>query len=180
MKSIVKALLLTGALIAPSIATAQDYPSKAVTFVIPFGAGSSSDVMGRYVADNLSKLWKQPVVIENRSGAGSAIGAAYASKAQPDGYTLMFASSSYSTNAAVTKTLPFDPIKDFQPISMVSSGQMAILAGTRVPITTLDELIKQAKAQKLFFGSTGPGKFRAFHHCIDRGPSKNQTGACLL
>lgn len=161
MKLLVKALLV-GALLAPSIAHAEDYPSKPVTIVIPFTPAGSNDTIGRYLADGLGKLWKQTVVVENRPGAGSAIGAAHVAKARPDGYTLLFVSSTFTTNAATQKSLPFDPVKDLQPVGMGAIGQMVIVTGSRVPMPTLADLVKQAKSQKIFYGTTGVGSSTQF------------------
>ena len=161
MKLIVKALLV-GALLAPSIASAQEFPSKPVTIVIPFTPAGSNDTIGRYLADGLGKLWKQTVVVENRPGAGSAIGAAHVAKARPDGYTLLFVSSTFTTNAATQKSLPFDPVKDLQPVGMGAIGQMVIVTGSRVPMPTLADLVKQAKSQKIFYGTTGVGSSTQF------------------
>lgn len=159
---LIKSLLLIGALVAPSLASAQEFPSKPVTIVIPFTPAGSNDTIGRYLADGLSKLWKQSVVVENRPGAGSAIGAAHVAKARPDGYTLLFVSSTFTTNAATQKSLPFDPVKDLQPVGMGAIGQMVIVTGSRVPMPTLGDLIKQAKSQKIFYGTTGVGSSTQF------------------
>ena len=155
MKTIVSALALTAALLVSDMASAQSFPSKPVTIVIPFSPGASNDIFGRYMAEALGKHWKQSVVVENRAGAGGAIGAAYVAKAKPDGYTLMFSSSSYTINSAVKKGLPFDPIKDLKPVANSMRGQMMVVAGKRVPLPNLQEVVKQAKAQKLFYGGNG-------------------------
>ena len=157
MKTIVRSMLLVCALIAPSIAASQDFPSKQVTVVIPFPPGGTNDVVGRYVADRLKEHWKQTVVVENRPGAGSAIGAAHVTRSKPDGYTLMFVSSSFTTNAATQKNLPFDPVKDLQPVGLVAIGDQFILTGSRVPLSTLQDLQKEAKAKKIFYATTGVG-----------------------
>lgn len=157
MKIILGTILLACALMAPSIVVAQDYPSKAVTVVIPFPAGGTNDVVGRHFADRLKDLWKQTVVVENRPGAGSAIGVTHVTRAKPDGYTLLLVSSSFSTNAATQKNLPFDPVKDLQPIGMIALGDQFVLAGSRVPLSTLKDLQHQAKAQTIFYATTGVG-----------------------
>lgn len=160
---ILKALLpVAGLLLAPAAAQAQEYPTKNVTMVIPFTPAGSNDTIGRYLAENLGKLWKQTVVIENRPGAGSAIGSAHVAKARPDGYTLLFVSSTFTTNAATQKNLPFDPVKDLQPVGIGALGQMVIVTGTRTPMPTLADLIKQAKSQKIFYGTTGVGSSTQF------------------
>ena len=109
------------------------------------------------MAEQLSKMWRQPVVIENRPGAGTGIGAAYVAKARADGYTLLFSSNSYVTNAAVQRNLPFDPVADLQPVVMTAAAQLAIFAGSRIPIASLGEAVAQAKAQKVFVAMTGTG-----------------------
>lgn len=147
MKTFVYSVLLACALILPAAVVAQDYPSKPVTLVIPFPPGGTNDVVGRYVADRLKDFWKQTVVVENRPGAGSAIGVGHVVRSKPDGYTLLFVSSSFTTNAAVQKNLQFDPIKDLQPIGMVALGDQFVLAGSRVPLSSLKDLQKQAQAQ---------------------------------
>jgi len=157
MKTILKIMLIACALIAPSIAPAQDYPSKLVTVVIPFPVGGTNDIVGRYLADRLRDYWKQTIVVENKPGAGSAIGVAYVTRAKPDGYTLLFVSSSFSTMAATQKNLQFDPVKDLQPIGMVALGDQFVVAGSRVPLSSLQDLQRQAKAQTIFYATTGVG-----------------------
>ena len=157
VKTIVKILLLACALIAPSLATAQEYPSRPVTVVIPFPPGGTNDVVGRYLADRLQEFWKQTVVVENRPGAGSAIGVAYVTRARADGYTMMFVSSSFTTNAATQKNLPFDPVKDLQPVGIVALGDQFVIAGTRVTISSLKDLQNQAKTRQIFYATTGVG-----------------------
>lgn len=160
---IFRALLpLAGLMLAATAVQAQDYPTKTITMVIPFTPAGSNDTIGRYLGENLGKLWKQTVVIENRPGAGSAIGSAHVAKARPDGYTILFVSSTFTTNAATQKNLPFDPLKDLQPVALGALGQMVIITGSRTPMPTLADLVKQAKAQKLFYGTTGVGSSTQF------------------
>jgi tripartite-type tricarboxylate transporter receptor subunit TctC len=157
MKKTVKAILALGALLASSMATAQTYPARQVTVVIPFAPGGSNDTIGRYLTEQLEKRWKRPVVVENRAGAGSAIGSAYVTKAKPDGYTLLFVSSSYTSNAATQKSLPFDPLKDLQPIGMAAVADRFISTGKRVPMATLADLVREAKSQRILYGTSGVG-----------------------
>lgn len=151
-----KAAVAAAGLLAATTAIAQDYPTKQVNLVIPFSPGGTNDTVGRFMADGLSKLWGQTVVVENRPGAGGVIGTALVTKAQPDGYTLLLISGSLTTNAAVQPSLPFDPVADLQPIAMASDGDMVVLAGAGVA-TTLDELKAAAGAQQLFYGTPGLG-----------------------
>jgi tripartite-type tricarboxylate transporter receptor subunit TctC len=151
------AIALAGSLVTASMAVAQDYPTKAVTLVIPFAPGGSNDTYGRVLADGLGKLWKHTVIVENRPGAGSAIGSAHVSQAKPDGYTLLFVSTSYTTNAATLTKLPFDPAKDLQPVGMAAIGDLFIQTGSRLPLATIEALQKEGKAQKLFSATAGVG-----------------------
>jgi tripartite-type tricarboxylate transporter receptor subunit TctC len=145
-----------------SAALAQDYPSKPVTLVVPFAAGGSNDIIARYVGDGLSKRWGQPVVIENRPGAGAAIGSAHVSKAKPDGYTLLIASVTFTMNPAVQKNLPFDPAKDLTPVAMLGRVPLVLGVGPKVPAKTMDEFMKIAKEKDLIYAATGPGSVNQF------------------
>jgi tripartite-type tricarboxylate transporter receptor subunit TctC len=157
LTGIAKATLLAAALLASPLAAAQDYPTRQVTLVVPFSPGGANDTVGRFLAERLAKLWKQPVVVENRPGAGSAIGTAHVTKSKPDGYTLLFVSGSLTTNAAIQKSLPFDPLKDLQPIAMAAIGDLIVLTGTRTPMASLKDMQAGAKSKTLFYGTPGVG-----------------------
>jgi tripartite-type tricarboxylate transporter receptor subunit TctC len=148
---------LCAALLAAAPAAAQDYPGRTVTMVIPFTPGGSNDVIGRYLADGLTRLWKQKVIIENKGGAGSIIGTASVARANPDGLTLLFVSASYTTIAAAKAKLPYDPLKDLAPVGLAAVGHMVVVTGKRVPMPTLAELAKQAKLQPIMYGTSGLG-----------------------
>jgi tripartite-type tricarboxylate transporter receptor subunit TctC len=163
MKTIATAVLLLVGALTPSVSNAQTYPTKNVTIVVPFSAGGSNDVIARYLADALGKLWKQTVLVENRPGGGSAIGAAYVAKSPPDGYRMLFVSSSYTTLSATRTDLPFDPIKDLKPVSMVARGPVAIVTGSRVPMATLADLIRESKSRTIFYGTAGVGSTQHFN-----------------
>ncbi len=145
------AAVLFGAL-AP--ASAQNYPTQRVTIVVPFGAGSVTDIMARILADELAKRWNQAVIVENRPGLA---GTAAVAKAAPDGYTLMLTSNGHTVAALVSKNVPFDPVKDFAGITRVSSSPLALIVNTGVPAKNLQELVAYAKANpgKLNFSSPG-------------------------
>ncbi|MBS7701036.1 MULTISPECIES: tripartite tricarboxylate transporter substrate-binding protein [unclassified Chelatococcus] len=162
MKRILGVALFACATLFSGLASAQDFPSKRVTIVIPFTPAGSNDTIGRYLADGLSKLWGTPVVVENRPGAGSAIGSAHVAQSKPDGYTLLFVSGTFTTNAATQANLPFDPVKDLKPVGMGALGQMVIVTGSRVPTSNLADLVKAAKTQKVFYGTTGVGSSTQF------------------
>jgi tripartite-type tricarboxylate transporter receptor subunit TctC len=162
MGKLLHALLLVAALV-PGAGRAQDYPAKLVTIVVPFGAGGSNDAIARHLAESLGKLWKQTVIVENRPGGGSAVGSALVARSPPDGLRLLLASSSYTTNAAMRTDQGFDPLKDLKPASMVARGQVGIVAGSRVPIATLADLAREAKAQTIFYGTAGVGSSQHFN-----------------
>jgi tripartite-type tricarboxylate transporter receptor subunit TctC len=153
------------AILPPTAALAQDkFPSRNVTMVVPYPPGGSNDVFARELAKRLSEAWKQAVVVDNRPGAGGAIGAAYVSRAKPDGYTLMLLSSSFTTNAAIDTHLPFDPVKGFTDIGMVAKGPMILTVKNDLPAKTFAEFLAYARANpgKLNFGSSGVGSTNHF------------------
>lgn len=156
---LVKLAVLSAALLAPGLAFAQSYPDRAVRVIIPQQPGSSSDILGRQVADKLSKLWGQPVVIENMPGGATMIGTGAVTQAEKDGYTLLFHSSSLSSNTATTANLAFDPKTDLVPVSVVATGDMVILTGSKTPLPTLQDVATKAKEGTTLFqaytGGTG-------------------------
>lgn len=155
------AMLSGAALLAcGSSATAQDaWPSKPVRLIVPFAPGGSTDVIARMVGQRLSVLWGQPVVIENRAGAGGNVGADAVAKAPGDGYTLLMASGSITINPALYKKMPFDTKKDLLPITNVAQGPMLIVVQDGAPYKTMKDLIAAAKAKPgtINFASAGVG-----------------------
>ena len=141
--------LLCPALILASLqsAVAQAYPDKPVRLVVPFAAGGPADALGRILGEKLTQRWGQAVVIENRGGAGGNIGAAVVARAAPDGYTLLLNASSHVINASLTENLPYDPIKDFTPISEVASYMLVLVVHPSVPATTLKDFVDMARAR---------------------------------
>jgi tripartite-type tricarboxylate transporter receptor subunit TctC len=155
MKSMhaVAALLLAAA----THASAEDtYPSKPITLVIPFAAGSGTDNVGRIVAQKLSDRLKRPVLVENRAGANGQIAAEAVAKAKPDGYTLfMTTNTTHSANPSLYKSLRYDPIKDFTPIARTGELPFAVAVNNDLPVRSVKELIEYAKANpgKLHYGT---------------------------
>jgi tripartite-type tricarboxylate transporter receptor subunit TctC len=141
-------------------AAAQErWPAKPVRLVVPFAAGGSTDIVARMVGQKLSTLWGQPVVVENRAGAGGNVGADLVAKSQADGYTLLMASGSITINPHIYKRMPFDTKKDLVPITNVASGPMLLVVPDRASIKNVKELLAQAKSSPgaLNFGSAGVG-----------------------
>lgn len=140
--------------------TAAAWPAKPVKIVVPFVPGGATDIVGRLMAQGLSQIWGQSVVVENRAGAGGNIGADVVAKSPADGYTLLMASGSILTvNPYLYKTLPFNASKDFSPITMIASGPQLIAVSNNVKAKNLKEFMALAKAEpgKLTFGSAGMG-----------------------
>src|SRR6266550_8415705 len=137
----------------------QDYPSKPVRMIEPFGAGGGPDLLARAMSPKLSELWGQPVTVENHPGAGSTAAPALVAKSPADGYTLLVSTSAQAYSAALLKKLPYDPLKDFIPVAPLTSQPYVLVAGKLAGITTVGELVSAAKAKpaKLKFGSTGLG-----------------------
>ncbi|WP_280156599.1 tripartite tricarboxylate transporter substrate binding protein [Piscinibacter sp. XHJ-5] len=141
-------------------AQAQGYPSRPIQLVIPFPPGGATDIVGRLVGTKLGERLGQPVVIENRPGAGTVIGASFVAKAPADGYTLLASSgSTFTVNPAIHPKLPYDPVKSFEPIGLVSRVPLIVLANSAVPIKDLKQLIAavQREPGKYVYGSFGNG-----------------------
>lgn len=144
----------------PLLAAAQaGYPSRPITLVVPFTAGGGTDSIARDIAKNMSDRLHQPVVVDNRGGAGGALGADYVAKSKPDGYTLLFATSTFATNAAIEPKLPYDPVKDFTPVAMIGHGPMLVVTSKQLGAQNVAQLIAAAKARPegLNFCSAGNG-----------------------
>ena len=137
----------------------EDYPSKAVRIVEPFGAGGGPDLLARALAPRLSELWGQTVTVENITGAGATAGPAQVAHSPSDGYTLLINTSAQAYSAAMSKNLPYDPLKDFVPVIALTSQPYVLVAGKSAGVTTVGELIAAARAKpgELKFGSTGIG-----------------------
>ena len=156
MVSIFFILLL--ALAAPLQAQLK-FPSKPVTIVVPYPPGGSNDTFARELAKKLIETWRMPVIVENKPGAGGSIGATFVAKAAPDGYTLCLLSSSFTTNAAIQPSLPFDPVNGFTPVAMVAKGPMILTVALHVPAKTTFELFDYARKHpgQLNYATSGQG-----------------------
>jgi len=151
-------VLCCGLAVMPAFAQAP-YPNRPVRMVVPFPPGASNDVIGRAIAERLQEALGQPIVVDNRGGAGTTIGTHLVAKSPPDGYTLMFTSVSYTTNAAVQPKLPFDPIADFTGITMIGRAPMLLVVHPGVPAKTAKELLALARARpgSINYASNGIG-----------------------
>jgi tripartite-type tricarboxylate transporter receptor subunit TctC len=159
MKQLTKLMLGAAALLAAGLVPAtptfaQAYPTQRITIVVPFGAGSVTDILARIFADDMGRRWNQQVIVENRPGLA---GTAAVAKAAPDGYTLMVTSNGHTVAGLVTKDPPFDPVKDFSGITRLGSSPLYLIANPGVPVKTVKEVIELSKSQpgKLNFSSPG-------------------------
>jgi len=143
----------------PSASRAQNYPDRPVRIIIAFSPAGAIDVLGRLIADKLSTLWGQQVIVENRPGAGGNIGAAAAAQTAPDGYTLHFGAQTLSTNPTLAPSTAFDPVKSFEPIMLVATSLEIFMVANETPFKSLKEVIDYAKANpgKLNYASVGIG-----------------------
>lgn len=151
-------------MIAAVGAEAQTYPARPITLIVPFAAGGTTDILGRLVAEQLGKVIGQPVVVENRGGAGGNLGAAAVATANPDGYTLLMGyNGTNAINPSLYKKLSWDPLSSFEPLSMIARVNNVVVVNPSLPIKTLPELVAYAKNNpgKLNYGSAGAGSI--FH-----------------
>lgn len=148
---------------ATAAADAAGYPRKVITIVVPFGPGGVADLTVRMVAQKMAVSMKQPIIVENRPGAGGVVAASTVAKARPDGYTLLLISNGTAVSANLFKKLPYDTQKDFAPISTLGYFDLALVANQKLPVKSVAELIAYAKAN--------PGKLNV--GSINRGSTQN-------
>ena len=156
MRGFPRTLVAIGLALAATGANAQNYPSKPITIVVPFAAGSGTDSITRIIAQYLSAALNQSVVVENKVGASGVLAATYVARAAPDGYTLLMATNStHSANPHLFKSLAYDPVKDFAPVARAGSYVFMLVVNPDVPAKTLPELVAHAKANpgKLTYAS---------------------------
>lgn len=159
MKVLSKLLCVIAAVLLASLAGAQSYPNKPIRVILSVPAGGTPDVTARLLTPSLSQLLGQPLVVDNRGGAGGLIGAEIVSKAAPDGYTLFISSPGALTILPHLRRVPYDTLRDFAPIGLISSGPFLLLTHPSVPVKSVRELIALAKTQpgKLNYASAGNG-----------------------
>jgi tripartite-type tricarboxylate transporter receptor subunit TctC len=153
------ATLAAIALAAAQLAPAQEYPSKPVRIIVPFAPGGPNDLAVRPLAPKLQELLGQPFIIDYRAGANGIIGSEMVAKSPPDGYMLLVISSSFTINASTYAKLPFDPLRDFAPVSSIAAGDIILVVNPTVPVRSVKELVALAKSSpgKLTFASSGNG-----------------------
>jgi tripartite-type tricarboxylate transporter receptor subunit TctC len=152
--------LLAAMLVLTSAATsAQTYPSRQITLIVPFAAGGSNDVVGRAIGRKLSDAWGQPVVVENRPGAGGMIGSQAVAMAPPDGYTLLLISSTFTINPAIKKSMPFDTVKGFTPVAFIARSPLLLVSSNGLPVKSAKEMLDLARSKpgQISYASAGLG-----------------------
>ncbi len=167
MGSLRSRLIAFSALVAVAVigalsptAHAQNYPDKPIKLIVPFAAGAGTDAVARFVAQRLEVALKQPVVVENKVGASGAIGTQEVARAAPDGYTLLFVASPFTTVAAATPQIAnYDPVKQFAPVALIAVGPLVWITHAQAPFASMKEMVGYAKANpgKVSYGSAGAG-----------------------
>lgn len=140
-------------------ANAQEYPTRAIRMIVPLTPGSGADIVGRLLAKKMGEAWGQPIIVDNRAGAGTQIGTQAVARAAPDGYTLLVQSASHAVNPALYKSLPYDSLKDFVDVALLASTPYVMVAGGAGPYRTLGALIEAARAKpgEVPYASAGIG-----------------------
>jgi tripartite-type tricarboxylate transporter receptor subunit TctC len=160
-RNCIRALAIAALAVVATAATAQgNWPNKAITYVVPFAVGGNTDTLARIIGQKLSPVLGQPVVIENKPGAGGNIGSDFVAKAKPDGYTILGGTiSSHAINPSVYPNMPYDAVKSFEPVILLGSSPLVLCVGAATPYKTLQELIAAAKAKPgaITFASAGNG-----------------------
>jgi tripartite-type tricarboxylate transporter receptor subunit TctC len=174
-RALVSAMTALGAVaLASQMAWAQGYPDRAIKLIVPFAAGGNADINGRIVGDIVHKALGQPVVVENRAGAGGGVGAEFAARAAPDGYTLLVGSNGPLTvNPFVNANVTYDPLVDFAPVAMVSYVPHVLIVSNKLGLKSLPDLIALAKTRPVTLATSGFGS--ATHMTVER--FKQATGA---
>ncbi|CAM4400376.1 MFS transporter [Bordetella tumbae] len=162
LKQWMRAGLCAAALVGAA-AHADSYPAKPVSMTVPYPAGGATDVVARAVAEQLTQLWKQPVVVENKSGAGTTIAAAAVARAPGDGYTLFMTTSAHTISGYLYPDLAYDPVKDFAPITLVTKVPLVLVVNPGVPAATLPEFLTYLKTHGDEVNFASPGNGTAQH-----------------
>ena len=151
--------ILVGATVFPAAAVSQGYPTRPVHLVVPFAAGGAVDTVARALGQKFGETWKQPVIVDNRPGAGGNIAADAVAKASGDGYTLLITTQGFAISPGLYKNLPFDATRDFAPVTQLTSSYLVLVCAPQLPSQSIRDLIALAKSQPgtITYGSTGTG-----------------------
>jgi tripartite-type tricarboxylate transporter receptor subunit TctC len=151
--------LAPGLLGRPASAQVQNWPNRIVRLIVPFAAGGPTDLIGRIVAEQIAKIWRQQVVIENRAGAGTNIGNELVARADPDGHTILFATSSLAVNRSLYRSLSYDPVADLAPVAQISKYALFMIVPNSLPAHSVKEFLAYARANrgKVTLSSPGTG-----------------------
>ena len=160
MRKVVGLVIVAGFALFSTGAIAQGaagYPNKAIRIIVPFAAGGGTDLMARNIAQKLNEAWKQPVLVENRTGAGGIIGADAAAKSNPDGYTYLLGTTTTAINASLVAKPPYDMQKDLQPVAMLGFYALVAVVRADSPARSLQDLVAMSNKKQLTAGSGGNG-----------------------
>ena len=166
MKAILRCFTLAAAL-APLVSIAQDYPTRAVRLMVPFPPGGATDIVGRLVSAKMQDVWGQPVVVENKPGAGTVVGTDYVAKSAPDGYTLGMVVTAYVINPSLRADLPYNTLKDLTGVTQVSVQHLVMAANPSLPANSIPELIALAKKEPGKLAYATPGSGTAMHLSVE-------------
>jgi len=166
MKAILRWFALAAAL-APLASAAQNYPTRAVRLMVPFPPGGATDIIGRLVATKMQEVWTQPVVVENRPGAGTVVGTDYIAKSAPDGHTLGMVVTAYVINPSLRSDLPYNTLKDLTGVTQVSVQHLVMAANPSFPANSIPELIALAKKEPGKLAYATPGSGTAMHLSVE-------------
>ena len=172
------AIAVASALVWPSLSSAQDYPSRPIQFIVPYTPGTTADVLARLLGTKIAQRWGVPVVVDNKVGASGVIGNEAVAKAAPDGYTFLFAATSFGTVAALQPKLPYDPIKSFAPVSLLGTSVMTLVVNNQFPAQNVREFVEQVKKQPGVLNYASPGTGGVQHLAMEL--FKQETGVQLV
>src|SRR5882672_5437904 len=177
MKTLLRCLALAAAL-APLASTAQSWPTRPVRLMVPFPPGGATHIVGRLLAAKMQEVWSQPVVIENKPGAGTVVGTEYVAKSAPDGYTLGTVVTAYVINPSLRSDLPYNTLKDLTGVTQVSVQHLVMAANPALPANSIPELIALAKKEPGKLAYATPGSGTAMHLSVEM--LKTSTGIDLV
>ena len=166
MKTLLRCFALAAAL-APLVSAAQSYPTRAVRLMVPFPPGGATDIVGRLVSAKMQDVWGQPVVVENKPGAGTVVGTDYVAKSAPDGYTLGMVVTAYVINPSLRTDLPYNTLKDLTGVTQVSVQHLVMAANPSLPASSVPELIALAKKNPGKLAYATPGSGTAMHLSVE-------------